>query len=79
MNANDAIVEEWFARTLESYPQVTARFLALEKDPFRNPVGHTFQVICFCGACATRSFGTFRCSRIILPFFCCSASRSPAS
>jgi len=42
MSAN-AIAGEWFARTLESYPEVTARFVATEKDPFRNPVGHTLR------------------------------------
>lgn len=39
----DAIVEPWFARTTESYPELTARFLAAEEDPFRNPVGHALR------------------------------------
>ena len=39
----DAIVERWFARTTESYPELTARFLAAEEDPFRNPVGHALR------------------------------------
>jgi hypothetical protein len=43
MTARDAIADEWFARTLESYPEVTARFVATEKDPFRNPVGNTLR------------------------------------
>ncbi len=43
MSSRDAIVEEWFARTLESYPEAAARFVASEKDPFRNPVGHTLR------------------------------------
>ena len=37
----DAIVKEWLARTLQTYPEHTSRFLAQEKDPFRNPIGHT--------------------------------------
>ncbi len=36
-----AIVEAWLARTLQSYPGHTSRFLSQEKDPFRNPVGCT--------------------------------------
>lgn len=36
-----AIVEAWLARTLQSYPAHTSRFLSEEKDPFRNPVGCT--------------------------------------
>jgi hypothetical protein len=39
----EAIVERWFARTTESYPELTARFLAAEEDPFRNPVGHALR------------------------------------
>lgn len=35
----DAIVAEWLARTLKSYPGPTARFLLNDQDPFRNPVG----------------------------------------
>jgi RsbT co-antagonist protein rsbRD N-terminal domain len=42
VSSND-LVEQWFAQTLESYPQLTARFLATEKDPFRNPVGHALR------------------------------------
>lgn len=38
-----AIVRAWLARTLQSYPGNTSRFLAQEKDPFRNPVGHTLK------------------------------------
>lgn len=34
------IVRHWLARTLESYPAETARFLKEEKDGFLNPVGH---------------------------------------
>ncbi|MBI4591114.1 MAG: RsbRD N-terminal domain-containing protein [Candidatus Rokubacteria bacterium] len=39
----DAIVRAWLARTLEAYPERTARFLAQEGDPFRNPVGQTLK------------------------------------
>ena len=39
----DAIVQEWLARALQSYPEHTGRFLAREQDPFRNPVGHTLK------------------------------------
>lgn len=36
-----AIVQEWLARTVSTYPEHIARFLSREEDPFRNPVGHT--------------------------------------
>lgn len=36
-----AIVGGWLTRTLQSYPEHTSRFLSREKDPFKNPVGHT--------------------------------------
>lgn len=39
----NAIIREWLARTLQTYPEHTSRFLAHEKDPFRNPVGHTLR------------------------------------
>ena len=38
-----AVVQEWFERTLRSYPGQTVGFLRGEKDPFRNPVGHTLR------------------------------------
>ena len=38
-----AIVDEWLAQTLRTYPEQTSRFLSQEKDPFRNPVGHTLR------------------------------------
>ncbi len=38
-----AVVREWFERTLQSYPEETSGFLRGEKDPFRNPVGHTLR------------------------------------
>ncbi len=37
------IVADWLTRVLATYPEHTAHFLGREKDPFRNPVGHTFQ------------------------------------
>jgi hypothetical protein len=38
-----AILAEWLDQTLASYPQPAGRFLAEEKDRFRNPVGHTLR------------------------------------
>ncbi|MBZ5628382.1 MAG: RsbRD N-terminal domain-containing protein [Acidobacteriia bacterium] len=40
MASSNDLVEQWFAQTLESFPDLSARFLAEEKDRFRNPVGH---------------------------------------
>ncbi len=37
------IVSAWAACAFRSYPAQTARFLAEEPDPFRNPVGHLFR------------------------------------
>lgn len=37
-----AVLEDWLARALASYPEHAARFLRREADPFRNPVGHAF-------------------------------------
>jgi hypothetical protein len=39
----DALVAAWLARTIETYPERTCRFLIREQDPFRNPVGHTLK------------------------------------
>lgn len=36
-----AVVNAWLARTLQSYPEHTSRFLSREQDPFCNPVGFT--------------------------------------
>ena len=33
------ILEQWIARTAESYPRHGAALLSKEQDPFRNPVG----------------------------------------
>lgn len=38
-----AIVDAWLARTLQTYPEPTSRFLVREQDPFRNPVGQAFK------------------------------------
>lgn len=38
-----AIVKEWLAQTIQTYPKHTSRFLSQEKDPFSNPVGHTLR------------------------------------
>jgi hypothetical protein len=39
----EAVLAEWLKRTLSDYPAATSRFLAREKDPFRNPVGQAFR------------------------------------
>jgi hypothetical protein len=39
----ETILEQWFAEAIESYPRLTAQFLAAECDAFRNPVGHTLR------------------------------------
>ena len=38
-----AVVRQWLARTLGTYPFLTSRFLGEEKDRFRNPVGHALR------------------------------------
>ena len=42
-SGRSTIVEEWLKRTIQSYPESAGRFLSQEKDPFRNPVGHTLK------------------------------------
>ena len=37
------MLDRWFARTVECHSAETVRFLGVEKDPFRNPVGHTLR------------------------------------
>jgi hypothetical protein len=37
------VVGEWLEQTLRTYPESASRFLSLEKDPFRNPVGNTLK------------------------------------
>jgi len=34
------VLGKWFDRIVRTYPEVTAGFLAKQKDQFRNPVGH---------------------------------------
>jgi hypothetical protein len=43
MTSMETILEQWFAQAIESYPRLTAHFLAAERDAFRNPVGHTLR------------------------------------
>ncbi len=43
MPDKQAITEQWLGRLLRTYPSITARFMAQEEDPFRNPVGHAFR------------------------------------
>ena len=37
------VAGEWLQRVLETYPADSGRLLRLERDPFRNPVGHVLQ------------------------------------
>jgi hypothetical protein len=37
------MLDRCFASALECYSAETIRFLGVEKDPFRNPVGHTLR------------------------------------
>lgn len=39
MRTEEVILEQWFTLAIEPYPGETVRFLASEKDRFRNPVG----------------------------------------
>jgi hypothetical protein len=39
----DAIIQKWLARTLQTYPGQTSRFLLQNKDPFCNPVGRALR------------------------------------
>ncbi|MGC9292080.1 MAG: RsbRD N-terminal domain-containing protein [Acidobacteriaceae bacterium] len=39
----DAIAEEWLALLIQSFPPEGRHFLQLEKDPFRNPMGHALR------------------------------------
>jgi hypothetical protein len=36
-----AVIKAWLTGTIQTYPEHTFGFLSQEKDPFRNPVGHT--------------------------------------
>jgi hypothetical protein len=42
-NQRDNLVKKWFEGVIETYPESTSRFLAQEKDPFSNPIGHTLK------------------------------------
>jgi len=59
----DLFVQEWLACTLRTYPDHTGRFLRAERDPFRNPVGHTLRVAL--GELTTELFGDFDRARVI--------------
>ncbi|MBN2241588.1 MAG: RsbRD N-terminal domain-containing protein [Acidobacteria bacterium] len=39
----DTLVKKWFDGMVQAYPESTSGFLTREKDPFRNPVGHTLK------------------------------------
>ena len=39
----DTLVELWFNRLMESYPEQASLLLKRQKDPFANPVGTTFR------------------------------------
>ncbi len=43
MQTREAIASQWLERVLRTYPVETATFLAHERDPFRNPVGHALK------------------------------------
>ncbi len=38
-----ALVAKWLQQTLQAYPESSANFLSQQRDPFRNPVGHTLK------------------------------------
>jgi hypothetical protein len=42
-SAANPILEQWIARTMQSYPAAALPFLTGQDDPFRNPVGHTLR------------------------------------
>jgi hypothetical protein len=43
MSRAEPILEQWIARTIESYPSAAVPFLSGQDDRFRNPVGYTLQ------------------------------------
>lgn len=43
MSSSQAILEQWFARTAESYSPQSLPFIKGDADRFRNPVGHTLR------------------------------------
>ncbi|MBN2318640.1 MAG: RsbRD N-terminal domain-containing protein [Acidobacteria bacterium] len=42
-NQRENLVRKWFDGIAQAYPESTTRFLAREKDPFQNPIGHTLK------------------------------------
>jgi len=39
----ETILEQWVARTAQTYPHYATALLSKEQDPFRNPVGNTLR------------------------------------
>jgi hypothetical protein len=39
----EVVLKEWLARTLQTYPFLTSRFMIEEQDRFRNPVGYAMR------------------------------------
>jgi hypothetical protein len=39
----ESLVKKWFDGILQTYPGSAAGFMTQEKDPFRNPIGHTLR------------------------------------
>lgn len=38
-----ALVVKWLQQMLQTYPEPSVNFLSHQRDPFRNPVGHTLK------------------------------------
>jgi hypothetical protein len=43
VNKRESLVKKWFNGIVQAYPESTTRFLVQERDPFRNPIGHTLK------------------------------------
>jgi hypothetical protein len=43
LQKRDEILAEWLSLTLRSYPEQASRLFLVEKDPFRNPIGHALK------------------------------------
>ena len=39
----DNLIKKWIDGILQTYPGSMTKFLSQEKDPFRNPIGHTLK------------------------------------
>jgi hypothetical protein len=39
----DNLIKKWIDGIVQTYPGSTTKFLSKEKDPFRNPIGHTLK------------------------------------